>query len=72
MADEKVSAIGAIKTLRAQSWFRARKFFQRTDQFAPNGGRTITMSEFKAISAADRAELGALAAIELGVELTGS
>jgi len=61
MANEKVSAIGAIKT-----------FFQRTDKFAPNGGRTISMPEFKAISAADRAELGALAAIELGVELTGS
>lgn len=37
--------------------------------FEQNGGRKVTMTELKELTAADRAELGQLAAKELGFEI---
>ena len=46
-----------------------KRFFQREDVFAPNGGQKVTLDELKQLSIEDARELGELAAIELGVEL---
>lgn len=56
--EEKVSAVAAIK-----------RYFERADAIAPNGGKKITMPEITALPLKDRAELGVLAAKELGVTL---
>ncbi len=37
--------------------------------FAKDGGREVTLAEMKELTREDRAELGALAAKELGVEI---
>jgi hypothetical protein len=42
-----------------------KKYFERKDAITPLGGRKVTMPEFKALDEEDRAELGALAAVEL-------
>lgn len=39
------------------------------EYFAKDGGRPVTMQELKDLSKEDRAELGALAAKELGAEI---
>lgn len=48
-----------------------KRFFERADSFAPNGGRKLEMSELSGIPSEERRKLAALAAIELGdVEVT--
>ena len=46
-----------------------KTFFERKDSISPNGGRKVSMTEFKALEQADREELSQLAAAELGVEI---
>lgn len=60
MLMEKMSGVKAIKT-----------FFERTDQFAPQGGRVIPMSEMQELMKVPGAkqELEKLCAEALGVEL---
>lgn len=41
-----------------------REFFER------DGGRKVSMDEFRALSTEDRKELGSLCAQQLGVEIT--
>lgn len=53
-----MNRIGAVKA-----------YFERKDAQAPEGGRKVDMSELKALSDADREELGTLAAQQLGVSL---
>ena len=55
---EKVSAVIAIK-----------QFFEQQDFLSPKGGRKFNLIELKAIPKTDRDELGALCAVELGVEI---
>jgi len=44
-----------------------RTYFEQIDKIAPNGGKKITMSELKGMSAKDREELGDLCREALGV-----
>lgn len=55
---EKVSRIQAI-----------RGFFEGVDAITPLGGRKVEIGEFRALTAADREELGTLCAAALDVEL---
>jgi len=55
---QTVSPIAAIK-----------KFFERSDSVAPEGGRKCEITELKALSEADKLELGPLCAAALGMEL---
>ena len=55
---ETMSSVVAIK-----------RYMERVDSIAPNGGQKVTTTEMKDLTKADRTELGALAARELGVEI---
>jgi len=56
---EKMKPITAIK-----------RYFEHADKIAPDGGRKFEgVKEFKELTIDDKAELGALAAAELGIEL---
>lgn len=46
-----------------------KKFFQRDDEFAPGGGRPVTMGELKALNDADKSMLAPACASALGVTL---
>ena len=58
---EAVSAVIAIK-----------RFFERADIITPDGGKKFGFDELKAIPKTYRDELGALCAVELGVEIKPS
>ena len=55
---EKISGVIAIK-----------RFFEQKDIITPDGGKKFGFDELKAIPKTDRDELGALCAVELGVEI---
>lgn len=46
-----------------------KRYFERTDAQAPNGGRQVTMDELKQLSKVERDELGILCAAELNEEI---
>lgn len=46
-----------------------KRYFERTDDLAPNGGKPCGMQELKALTQEDRNELAILAAKELGEDL---
>lgn len=53
-------AIGSIVAIK--------RYFEQTDEFAPQRGRKVEMSELKALSQQERVELGKLACTQLGKE----
>lgn len=61
MRDDLVSATTALK-----------RFMEREDSISQAGGRKLTMDELKALTKAEREELGQLAAIELGIGIKSS
>ena len=45
-----------------------KRFLERDDEISPGGGRKVPVAELKALTEADKLELGPLACAELGVE----